>query len=381
MAGETPITWRQKLRAGAPWIVGTLAALGIGGFLVAWSGLFNVAASSGHWSVTTAILEFGLESSVRTQSIGIDPPPLDDDGLARLGANHFATGCAPCHGAPGVERSPIVRNMLPEPPRLGGAIERWDLAELYWVVSHGLKFTGMPAWPAEERRDEVWALVAFLKQVPDMTPGEYRRLTGRPSADLATLSGSGDESPLSEAIAACGQCHEAEGLPPIDERVPALAGQHAAYLRAALHDYASGVRASGMMQPVAARLDDDLIAELSTYYAALPAIRGGDSSGSGSVERGRRIAEAGVPADRIPPCLSCHGDGKRDLFPRLEGQSATYIAGQLRLFAEGIRGGTPSAEIMQAVARRLDDEQIADVAAFFANAGETGASEAAEAGQ
>lgn len=381
MAVEAPIRWRQKLRAGAPWIVGTLAALGVGGFLIAWSGLFNVAASSGHWSVTTAILEFGLESSVRTQSIGIDPPPLDDDGLARLGANHFATGCAPCHGAPGVQRSPIVRNMLPQPPRLGGAIERWDPAELYWVVSHGLKFTGMPAWPAEERRDEVWALVAFLEQMPDMTPGEYRRLTGRPSVDLATLSGSGEESPLSDAIATCGQCHEADGLPPIDERVPVLAGQRAAYLRAALHDYAGGVRASGMMQPVAAGLDEDLIAELSAHYAGLPAIRPEDQPVSGSVERGRRIAEVGAPTDRIPPCLSCHGDGKRDLFPRLEGQSATYIAIQLRLFADGIRGGTPSAEIMRAVARRLDDEQIEDAAAFFANAESTGAGEAAEAGQ
>jgi len=39
---------------------------------------------------------------------------------------------------------------------------------LFQVVNHGLKFTGMPEWPVRDRDDEVWAMVAFLKKMPEL---------------------------------------------------------------------------------------------------------------------------------------------------------------------------------------------------------------------
>ena len=59
------------------------------------SGLYSVAASSGHWDITHWLLHFSLGSSVRTHALGIEVPDLDAPRLVRQGAGHFHTGCAP----------------------------------------------------------------------------------------------------------------------------------------------------------------------------------------------------------------------------------------------------------------------------------------------
>src|SRR5690606_37992245 len=125
-----------------------LGAALVAGFLVAWSGIYNIAASRGHWLVTRMALEFGMRSSVRTHALGIEIPPLDEAALIERGATHFQGSCALCHGAPGIERNPVARRLIPEPPPLSHKVTEWRTRELFWIVKHGIKYTGMPAWVA-----------------------------------------------------------------------------------------------------------------------------------------------------------------------------------------------------------------------------------------
>ena len=71
-------------------------------FLFIWSGAYSVAASRGHWAVMEWFLTFAMRNSVKTHAYGIEAPPLDNADLVTLGAGHFHSGCAFCHGAPGV---------------------------------------------------------------------------------------------------------------------------------------------------------------------------------------------------------------------------------------------------------------------------------------
>jgi cytochrome c553 len=61
------------------------------------------------------------------------------------------------------------------------------------------------------------------------------------------------------------------------------------------------------------------------------------------------------------------------MFPALAGQSFAYLRNQLRVFKHGARNETAYAEIMTIVARRLTDEQIEDLAAYFASVSPGGA--------
>jgi cytochrome c553 len=63
-------------------------------------------------------------------------------------------------------------------------------------------------------------------------------------------------------------------------------------------------------------------------------------------------------------CSSCHGPNGNSVnpeWPRLAGQSAVYIAEQLRLFRSGVRDNA----IMKPLAASLSDQDISDLAVYY----------------
>jgi cytochrome c553 len=152
-------------------------------------------------------------------------------------------------------------------------------------------------------------------------------------------------------------------------RIPVIAGQSPEYLENALHQYAAGRRESGIMQPVAAELKSETISQLAQYYSALPALQAKPTSATREqILRGQTIAAAGLAGEGVPACLVCHA-GATSTFPTLAGQHSAYAANQLRLWQRGLRQSTAHGAIMAPIARRLNEQQIDDVAAFFHSLG------------
>ena len=343
-----------------------LAVLPFAAVIFAWIGFFNVGASTGHWKITDWFLHFAMRSAVRTHALGVEVP----DSLPREGiqpaAGHYADGCALCHGAPGEERSAAVMAMLPHPPNLQEVLseDKWTDAELFRIVQHGVRFTGMPAWPTQNRDDEVWHMVAFLRELPTMTPEQYRTLAhGTPIRTGAPEY----RSAFNAALASCARCHGEDGMGRADA-VPVLAGQRVDYLYASLEAYAERTRASGPMQLAASQTERSLNRRLAEHYAALPRTAQQKAAEHPDlVARGREIAERGIPDRHVPACLSCHDRPDRNpVFPSLDGQKVYYLRQQLHHFAEDKRGGTPYRELMSKAARGLETDDIAALAAFFA---------------
>jgi cytochrome c553 len=355
-----------------------LAALGL--LLFAWSGLYNVGASSGHWPAVAWLLRYTMQNSVETHArLLVDAPPLGDGALVERGAGHYETGCLPCHGAPGSPSNRIPNHMLPEPPYLPTHVAAWTAEELFWLVKHGLKYTGMPAWPAQERDDEVWAVTAFLLRLPELTPAEYGVLAGGASVlpsqqgDVAAIPETpGELFPLADAalIGACARCHGVDGSGRPSGAFPRLDLQTTEYLVRALTEYAEGVRPSGIMRPVAAALSDAQIARIADHYGSA---EGADLANVSATQQipalGLELAAIGSPEREIPPCSACHGleEGPTNpAFPGISGQYADYIALQLRLFKAGTRGGSYS-KIMEAVVANMSEADMDAVALYYAS--------------
>lgn len=80
-------------------------------------------------------------------------------------------------------------------------------------------------------------------------------------------------------------------------------------------------------------------------------------------------AEAG--ASKAAVCAACHGVNGNSVnpeWPNLAGQNAAYIEEQLKLFRAGHRNNA----VMYPLAMALSDEDIADLAAYFAGQTPTG---------
>lgn len=76
-------------------------------------------------------------------------------------------------------------------------------------------------------------------------------------------------------------------------------------------------------------------------------------------------AEAGQQKVQSKGCVTCHGldgQGTDPMFPNLAGQSDLYLEQQLKAF----RSGRREAPQMSIVSKSLSDEDIADLAAYYA---------------
>src|SRR2546430_1935742 len=146
-------------------IIGTILGLVILGILTAalfiYSSWYDVAASKPHLALTWHLLQQTNECLVAVRAADIQPPDLSRQDLIKKGAEHYHRNCAVCHGAPGIPLGKIGQGLMPQPPELAKKAGEWTSAELYWIVKHGIKMTGMPAWGKTHKGEGLWAIVAF----------------------------------------------------------------------------------------------------------------------------------------------------------------------------------------------------------------------------
>lgn len=117
-------------------------------------------------------------------------PVLRNGESVRNGMAHFADHCAICHANDGSGRVPMGKGMFPPPPdmRAAGTQDMTD-GELFYVIEHGVRFTGMPAWGTGtmEGEEASWHLVNFIRHLPRLTPEaieEMAAMNPRPPAEV-----------------------------------------------------------------------------------------------------------------------------------------------------------------------------------------------------
>lgn len=365
-----------------------LAAVLIGSSII-FFGLFNVSARGGHWPVVSWVLHTSFRQSVALRAPPVSTvPELDDDDLVALGARHYQLSCAVCHGEPDDRQPRTMVSMLPAPPPIKEAVSGWEPNELFWIIKHGVKMTGMPHWPARERDDDIWPVVAFLERQTDLDNRQYKALLDSDDHSLVTAS-----LPVSDTDPAatynCTLCHGTSGITD-NAHVPRLDILSREYLSATLKAYRDQERSSGIMQQAASLLDDEAIDRLADYYAStslqsadvLTTVAGSPSDDvdatAASMERGRLLATGGaVPASsdtslpsgaEVPACNACHGPWPNPLspdYPTLASQPQQYLLAQLKLWKAGKRGGTPLARLMHKAVPELEYQQMMDLSAYY----------------
>ena len=158
-------------------IIGVFVVLVLGAILFAWSGLYDIAATEPHWGVTVSLIDLLRDRSIAVHSEGVQAPNLDGPQYREAAAGHYHGMCRLCHGAPGASANEFAKGLYPPPPDLTSAAvqETRSTAEMYWIVKHGIKMTGMPAFGPTHDEPELWGLVALVREMADMTPEGYAR--------------------------------------------------------------------------------------------------------------------------------------------------------------------------------------------------------------
>ncbi len=167
-------------------IVSLLAVMGIvSAATVMYSGIVNVAADEPHSDFVYWLLEETRKNSISRAAANIKVPDLSSPDLLLAGGSDYEFMCSSCHLKPQQTESDMSLGLYPAPPNLaiihdehhGDIDEEQKAREYYWIIKHGIKASGMPAWGLTHDDQRIWAMVAFLQRLPTLTPEQYQILT------------------------------------------------------------------------------------------------------------------------------------------------------------------------------------------------------------
>ncbi|MBD3331418.1 cytochrome c [candidate division GN15 bacterium] len=155
-----------------------IAVILIAASIYLYAGWYNIAATEPHLDVTENAIRTFVRASVQNHAGQVASPPSEmaalSDTLAGFAA--YDEMCVDCHGAPGIGRSEFGQGLYPLGPSLTERDTIWTDRELFWIVKHGLKMTGMPAFGPTHSDEQIWELVVFTKHLSEMSYYQYLNL-------------------------------------------------------------------------------------------------------------------------------------------------------------------------------------------------------------
>jgi mono/diheme cytochrome c family protein len=170
------IAWKATLRAFLLLLVlATLAGAAIV-YSIARRGLSaHTRPTRAEEIVARAMRSWATPAAVRDRANPVQATPdTVEEAMA-----HYADHCATCHANNGSGDTAIGRGLYPRVPDMRQqATQSLTDGELFSIIEHGIRLTGMPAWgngtPEGER--ESWALVHFIRRLPTLSDDDISRM-------------------------------------------------------------------------------------------------------------------------------------------------------------------------------------------------------------
>jgi mono/diheme cytochrome c family protein len=122
-----------------------------------------------------AMRRWATPQAMRTRSNPVQPT----EEVLGQALEHFADHCATCHANNGSGDTEIGRGLYPKAPDMRAAnTQSLCDGELFSIIEHGIRLTGMPGWGTgtpESERDS-WGLVHFTRRLPTLTVEDIERM-------------------------------------------------------------------------------------------------------------------------------------------------------------------------------------------------------------
>jgi mono/diheme cytochrome c family protein len=116
-----------------------------------------------------------------------NPDSVTETSMAEA-REHFVEHCSVCHGSTGRGDTLYGRNLYPKVPDLTQAdTQQLTDGELFYIISNGVRFTGMPAFGGEDSPESIWELVSFIRRLPNLTPEEIKQLREMAEGDKTEM--------------------------------------------------------------------------------------------------------------------------------------------------------------------------------------------------
>jgi mono/diheme cytochrome c family protein len=169
---------KAVLRAFLLLVVVMAAVAGAAAFAIATRGLStSVPPTSAEAWLARSMRSLATPGAVRERR----NPVAASDEVLRDARAHFADHCASCHANDGSGDTSMGRRLYPRAPDMRARpTQALSDGELFSIIEHGIRLTGMPGWSTGTAEGEAasWGLVHFIRRLPTITAEELAEMEG-----------------------------------------------------------------------------------------------------------------------------------------------------------------------------------------------------------
>jgi len=184
------------------------------------------------------------------------------ENIATQGNGAGALACTTCHGPDG------KGNAAAGFPDIAGLNADYLSKQLHDYAEGTRKNPIMQPFATALTEDDIQSVSAYYQSLQSpVSAVAYQAPDPANQGEWLALRGDWDN-----LIPACNQCHGPNGMG-VGNSFPALAGQHASYLKGQILAWRNGTRNNDpnhLMKGIADRLSEQQISAITEYYAALP---------------------------------------------------------------------------------------------------------------
>ncbi|MGH9394302.1 MAG: c-type cytochrome [Terriglobales bacterium] len=151
-------------------VLATVVVILAGGYLWVRLGFVDPRADIPVSAAEARLMGPAMDASVRRRAPQVRNPLAANPATLVQGMQVYQADCALCHGDAAHPSARLADALYPRPPQF--LVDPADMPEAqnYYIVQHGVRMTGMPAWGEVLDQRQIWTVVTFLSHMAQLPP-------------------------------------------------------------------------------------------------------------------------------------------------------------------------------------------------------------------
>ncbi len=150
-------------------VIAVVVVLGAG-FLCVRFGLMDPRADIPINSLERRIAMPALDAAVDRRAPEVQNPVQPTNANLIAGMKVYQTNCASCHGDVHRPHGMLADSLYPRAPQFVEDAADMPENQNFYIIQHGIRLSGMPAWKQVLDEQEMWQVTAFLSHMDKLPP-------------------------------------------------------------------------------------------------------------------------------------------------------------------------------------------------------------------
>jgi len=133
-------------------------------------GLFDPRADKEVGSLESKLAMPSLDAAVERRAEDAKNPLQPTEATLDAGARIYQANCASCHGDIHRTHGALAASLYPRAPQFLEDAPDMPENQNYYIIEHGIRLTGMPAWKQVLSQQEMWQVTTLLSHLDKLPP-------------------------------------------------------------------------------------------------------------------------------------------------------------------------------------------------------------------